>query len=62
MPKPMYNGLINISDNVAFYKCNVGFVISNPEFEKGRKCTKFSEWEGKYEPYCKSSHFYSNSI
>lgn len=55
MPNPMYNGLINVTNNTAFYKCNVGFVISNSEFENGRKCTKFSEWEGKYEPFCKST-------
>lgn len=59
MPKPMYNGIINVTDNVAFYKCSVGFTISHPEYEVGRKCTKFSEWEGKQEPYCKSNTFLS---
>ncbi|XP_060530297.1 sushi, von Willebrand factor type A, EGF and pentraxin domain-containing protein 1-like isoform X2 [Cylas formicarius] len=52
-PKPLYNGLIDLVDNTAFYSCYPGYEISHKSYSKGRKCTKTSKWEGFYEPYCK---------
>ncbi|XP_015834822.1 sushi, von Willebrand factor type A, EGF and pentraxin domain-containing protein 1 isoform X1 [Tribolium castaneum] len=52
-PKPVYNGIINIADNVAYYDCYEGFYLSHEAYKEGRKCTKAAKWEGIYEPYCK---------
>lgn len=54
MPRPLYNGFINVVDKVAYYKCNIGFIISDTSYTTGRKCTKASMWEGNLEPYCES--------
>ncbi|CAH1159654.1 unnamed protein product [Phaedon cochleariae] len=52
-PKPLYNGLIDIVDNIAYYSCYKGYQLNDLTYLKGRKCTKVSKWEGLYEPYCK---------
>ncbi|XP_030767169.1 sushi, von Willebrand factor type A, EGF and pentraxin domain-containing protein 1-like [Sitophilus oryzae] len=52
-PHIMYNGLINIIDNTAFYSCNEGYELSNKKFENGRKCMKTSKWEELDDPYCR---------
>ncbi|RZB38885.1 sushi, von Willebrand factor type A, EGF and pentraxin domain-containing protein 1-like [Asbolus verrucosus] len=52
-PKPLYNGVIHIVDNVAYYECYKGFYLSSIMYKNGRKCTKAAKWEGLYEPYCK---------
>lgn len=52
-PKPLYNGFIDVKDNTAYYSCYEGFELSDRTYEKGRKCTKVSKWEGaNYDPYC----------
>jgi hypothetical protein len=54
-PTTLYNGIINIVDNVAYYDCYKGFYLSSITYKSGRKCTKAAKWEGLYEPYCKST-------
>lgn len=54
-PKPVYNGIIHIDDNVAYYNCYEGFTLSHESYKEGRKCTKAAKWEGMFEPYCKST-------
>lgn len=53
-PKPLYNGIIDTVENVAYYDCYKGYYLSNASYSRGRKCTKASTWEGFYEPFCKS--------
>lgn len=55
-PKSLYNGLIDIVENRAYYSCNVGYKLSTESYSNGRKCTKASKWEGTYEPYCRSTN------
>lgn len=54
-PKPLYNGFIDIIDNVAYYSCYKGYVLNHVKLAEGRKCTKASKWDGIYEPFCKSN-------
>nr|XP_023016002.1 sushi, von Willebrand factor type A, EGF and pentraxin domain-containing protein 1-like [Leptinotarsa decemlineata] len=53
VPKTLYNGFIDVVENTAFYSCYTGYSLNDNKFIKGRKCSKASKWEGKYEPYCK---------
>lgn len=46
---------MDILDNVAYYSCYKGYELNNLKYAKGRKCTKASMWEDKYEPFCKSN-------
>ena len=55
--KPLYNGIIDTVDNVAYYKCYKGFYLSDASYENGRKCTKAAKWEGRYEPFCRSIRY-----
>lgn len=52
-PQLMYHGLVEVVNNVAYYKCNEGYTINNNLYSNGRKCTKSSKWEGHKEPSCR---------
>lgn len=54
-PRPLFNGIINIINNTAYYECYKGYYLSSLAFKEGRRCTKAVKWEGFNEPYCKSN-------
>lgn len=54
----MRNGRVEVINNIAYYKCNEGFVINIPNYASGRRCTKASKWEGNIKPQCISKCFF----
>lgn len=56
-PAPLYNGVIEVKENVAYYQCRPGFQMTDNIYHSGRKCTKAAKWEGTVEPKCKSKVF-----
>ncbi|KAJ8914846.1 hypothetical protein NQ315_014859, partial [Exocentrus adspersus] len=52
-PKPLFNGVVEVKENIAYYYCQAGFELNDQKYINGRKCSKAAKWEGLYEPYCK---------
>lgn len=55
-PKAIFNGKVEIINNIAYYSCFAGYELNMKKYIKGRRCTKAAKWEGYYEPYCKSKY------